>query len=309
MNSDNIEADELDICPGLYCGRTKLTNGSLSECGACPRGYQPSQNLSSLCISCEGVPSMYDFLYLGFMVLLSLGLHGFFIDFTNRKKIPRLSILYVSAIVETVCAAVITAIISDPFGEFWIKSCPVRRISDWYSMFYNPSPDYVNVIHCTQEIVYPLYTIVMIFYAVSLVCMLIVRPFLSIKLVNKKGTDSIYAALYFFPMLTVGQAILGGILYYSFPSILLIVSVITMAVHMSYCEDQEVKVLFYRHCTNARKLAILVCHWLLHAYAIVSITQMTQPLFHSLLLIFIPFPFLFYILTVKFTHPYKLEQC
>uniref|UniRef100_A0A3Q2V9H0 Histone H2A n=1 Tax=Haplochromis burtoni TaxID=8153 RepID=A0A3Q2V9H0_HAPBU len=34
-------------------------------------------------------------------------------------------------------------------------------------MLYNPSPDYVNTLHCTQEAVYPLYTIVLIYYAFS----------------------------------------------------------------------------------------------------------------------------------------------
>ena len=58
----------------------------------------------------------------------------------------------------------------------------------------------------------PRYTIVMVFYALSLVFMLLLRPWLSAKFVQEKGTASIYAALYFFPLLTIGQAILGGIL-------------------------------------------------------------------------------------------------
>ena len=53
---------------------------------ACPRGYQPDDDNTSICSLCEGEPGFYDWLYLGFMVLLSLSLHWFFIDFTNRRK-------------------------------------------------------------------------------------------------------------------------------------------------------------------------------------------------------------------------------
>ena len=52
----------------------------------------------------------------------------------------------------------------------------------------------------------------MIFYAFCLVLMMLVRPLLSYKAVNNRGTRSIYAALYFFPILVVAQAILAGLL-------------------------------------------------------------------------------------------------
>jgi hypothetical protein len=56
------------------------------------------------------------------------------------------------------------------------------------------------------------YTIVMVYYAFCLVLMMIIRPLLSTQFVNKKGSKSIYAALYFLPILTVVQAICGGLL-------------------------------------------------------------------------------------------------
>ena len=57
---------------------------------------------------------------------------------------------------------------------------------------------------------------VMVYYAFCLVIMMIVRPLLSAKL-GYQGTKSIYAALYFFPVLVVLQAIFGGVLckYYT----------------------------------------------------------------------------------------------
>lgn len=65
-------------CPGLYCGRQLLENGNWSDCGACPRGFRT--NDSSVCVPCGDQPVFYDWLYLGFMVLLPLVFHVFCID-------------------------------------------------------------------------------------------------------------------------------------------------------------------------------------------------------------------------------------
>lgn len=56
------------------------------------------------------------------------------------------------------------------------------------------------------------YTIVMIYYAFCLVSMMLFRPWLSAKFTHHGGTKSIYAALYFFPILTVVHAVLAGLL-------------------------------------------------------------------------------------------------
>ena len=50
----------------------------------CLRGYRP--DAKSVCKACEEEPKFYDWLFLGFMALLSLLLHWFFIDFTNKRK-------------------------------------------------------------------------------------------------------------------------------------------------------------------------------------------------------------------------------
>ena len=52
----------------------------------------------------------------------------------------------------------------------------------------------------------------MIYYAFCLLFMMCVRPFVSMKFTESKGTKSIYAALYFLPILIVIQAVLGGLL-------------------------------------------------------------------------------------------------
>jgi hypothetical protein len=76
--------NKLVRCPGLYCGREILSNGSWSNCGACPRGYRT--NGSSACIECNDRPEFYDWLYLGFMALLALVLHWFSIDTATKRR-------------------------------------------------------------------------------------------------------------------------------------------------------------------------------------------------------------------------------
>ena len=74
--------------------------------------------------------------------------------FTNFRG--SLILLHISAFIESVLAAGCTLLVSSPTGSFMIESCPVNALSDWYPVFYNPTNDYVNTIHCTYEVVYPL---------------------------------------------------------------------------------------------------------------------------------------------------------
>lgn len=57
-------------CHGQYCGRVTNT----SECGACPWGSRsgqlPNLNKFGLCETCSEPLELYDWLYLGFMILL-----------------------------------------------------------------------------------------------------------------------------------------------------------------------------------------------------------------------------------------------
>ena len=46
---------------------------------------------------------------------------------------------------------------------------------------------------------------------------------------------------------------------------------------------------------------------MLHAYGIVAITELKEPAFHGALLCLVPFPSLFYLITVKYTDPVKIK--
>lgn len=53
---------------------------------------------------------------------------------------------------------------------------------------------------------------VMMYYAFSLVFLLLLRPAVIGKFVENRGSKSVYAALYFLPILVITQAIFGGLL-------------------------------------------------------------------------------------------------
>lgn len=243
------------------------------------------------------------------MALLLLILEWYIIDQTMKRRNFTKDVLslHISALIENVGSAILTIILVKPIGTFFIHACGVKRLSDWYSLLHNPNPNYVGSLRCTQEVVYPLYTMVFMYFAFSLVIMLLLRPFLVVKIMDGKGKRSIYLTLYLIPILVVIHATCAGLLYYSFPHIIIILSVISIAAHLAFRLDQSMKSLLVTSVKDIRNLVILVGHWLLHGYGIIAITQLKSPVFHSALLSLVPFPALFYILTSKFTDPSKLH--
>jgi len=312
-------SDTPDPCPGLYCGRTDrgVDNNSTedglrySACGPCERGWRViNPGKSSICQKCADPIVLYDKLYLGFVVLFTLLSHWLAIDFTaKRNKFTReILILHSSALVEVLLAALVTLALSQPVGELSITSCSVTSFSDWYALLYNPQPNYEETLHCTHEVVYPLYSIVFVFYAFSLLFMIILRPFLSSKFLPGRGRNAIYAALYFFPIFALIHGVLGGIIYYSYPYIIIITSLVSCAAHYAFKLDQSVKSLVRTSLTDIRNLVIIAGHWALHAYGIVAVTELKEPSLHLSLIGLVPLPAVFYILTARFSDPARIQS-
>lgn len=292
----------------MYCGRELLSNGSWSACGACPRGFRA--NASSACVPCDDTPLLYDWLYLGFMALLALVLHWFCIDMVAmRRNIPKeVVVLHLSALLEIVAASLITLQLTDPVGHFGIRSCKIKRLSDWYTLLHNPSPNYEETLHCTQEAAYPLHTMVFVFYALGASIMLIVRPLIAKKCLPKQGKFSIYAALYFYPILAFIHAVGGGLIYYSFPYITIILSVLSNAAHFAFKLNQTMKSLLLNSILDIKSIVVILGHWLLYGYGIMAVATLRELSMHFAMLALVPLPAIFYILTARFTDPHKLNN-
>nr|CAG4644220.1 EOG090X0BGA [Lepidurus arcticus] len=290
-------------CPGLYCGRTRLFDDAFnfSGCGACPRGTRVE---SRICEPCQDNLTFYDWLYLGFMAMFGLVLHWIAIDRAARPG--RVIAVHLSAVLESVLAGFLTIVLAEPIGTLKVKSCHVQQLSDWYTMFYNPNPNYEETLHCTQEAVYPLYSLVFIYYAWTIALLLLIRPWIVKWCMPQKGKAAVYSALYFLPILALTHAILGGLIYYSYPYVIFLVSLMTSAFHFASQSDQSLGALKRSTFTNVRNLVVVLGHWLLHAYGIIAITQLSRPVLHSAFLALVPLPSLFYVATVKFTDPDQL---
>ncbi|XP_055373867.1 JNK1/MAPK8-associated membrane protein [Condylostylus longicornis] len=291
-------------CPGLYCGRVFFENQTWSDCGACPRGFRvDNSDSNSKCTECIQSPTSYDWLYLGFMSFLPLIMHWFFIDMAAKERsfTKEQVLLHVSALLEVVLSAIISVLVMEPLFSFNLYSCGVYKLSDWYTLFHNPAPDYKERLHCTQEAVYPLQTIVLVFYLLCLLLMMLVRPLLNRKFL-KAGKSAVYCALYFFPILTLLHAVAGGLIYYAFPYLSIVISMVSNACHYSMKIDQSMKSLLKSSLLEMKNAVIIVGHWLILAYGIVSLRQ------HYALLALVPFPSIFYIITVKFTDPSEFRE-
>lgn len=146
----------------------------------------------------------------------------------RRQLTCDIIIMHFLALIESVFALIITLIIIPPIGYLNIKSCSIKSLSDWYTLFFNPSIDFKTTVRCTQEAAFPFYTLIFIFYIFSLV-LLLIRPLIlksisvSSKLLsfdfllndlpnNNNAIKNIYLTLYVIPGLMVVHALFSGLI-------------------------------------------------------------------------------------------------
>jgi len=309
---DKGNVSTLTRCPGRYCGRELLTDGNTtlwSGCGACPRGFRV--NLTWACTHCDDALTKYDWMYLCFMALAGLLLQWYSIDKSAGSNITaKVMISHSSALLETVLSAIITLLISDPVGSLDLKSCAVRQLSDWYTQLHNPQPNYEETLYCAHEAVYPLYSLVFIHYGLSVVLLLTIRPCVNhfTKIKGQNASKPIYFALYFFPVLSVIHGIMAGLIYYAYPYVILLLSLMSHAFHFSSRSDQAWRALLVDTVSSARNLFIVLGHWLLHAYGLAALTMGLPIQLRAAVLTLVPLPTFLYILLARFTDPVKFHS-
>lgn len=74
----------MEKCPGRYCGRMPMENGTFSDCGACARGWKRDENY--ICQPCNGALDMDDYQFLTFSCIVPLLIHLFLIDFVSKQN-------------------------------------------------------------------------------------------------------------------------------------------------------------------------------------------------------------------------------
>jgi len=251
----NIYREEFPACPGRYCGRP-FSDGVIleDECQACTRG---SKTDHYACLPCKDPLSSYAVMYISFMVCFVLLSHFACIEQTTRK-LPQRAILFASATLETLISILASIVLFEPRGTFKIYSCGVSNIADWYPIFLNPSS-----IHCSSEAVYPLFTLILMFYSFGVILTVAVRIVVCYRFCEQEGKRSIYFSLYLFPVLALIHVILGGAIYYTFPYVIMVMSLVFNIVYFLY---------FKRECfTNFYILAHLIVFYISFVFAIMSL--------------------------------------
>lgn len=149
------------------------------------------------------------------MSILLLLIEWYIIDCSIRRRILNIDVLlmHLSAAFEVALAALTLLVtLSDTRGYLWIKSCNVQQLSDWYTIFLNPNPYYKETLRCSQEAVYPLYSMVFMFFGLALLFLLLIRPLMARKVTDKNTGKTVYLTMYAIPALSLIHATLGGII-------------------------------------------------------------------------------------------------
>ncbi|KAL5254856.1 hypothetical protein ACHWQZ_G014335 [Mnemiopsis leidyi] len=288
-----MQDPDLD-CPGRYCGRY------LGECTACPRGMRVNVT-SKNCEDCKMDPETYEWLYLGFMVLVVIYFHMESLTRFLEKACGECDVRSTSkwicvTLLETMVAAFLTLILSDPHGQLQLYGCGVRSFLDWYSVFQNPSEKFVETIYCDSEVVYPLFSIVYKFLGFCLIMMILIKSWYKPTVFT---TSSVYATLYFIPGIALLHGLLCGVIYYSFPYLCISGSLLLTAILMS--EHLEDFTDIVDNIKKAEFMSQILMYWVLHGYGILSIVTYNH-LSHWYLLL-TPLPTVFYVVTLPFSIP------
>jgi len=284
-------------CPGLYCGRApaehNLSSSCNQPCESCSRGFRTN---SFHCLKCDSLLVLYDWLFLGFMMICIMVLNFYAVDMfhsTERKS----WLFHLSIILESVISFILMILSFEPRVKFSLHSCGVKSIKDWYTVFYNPKPDYVTVIRCTQEAVYPLYTAIFMYLVYCLVLMIIFRGVILPKVTRMRPNKSLYAGLYIIPIVGVVHTCFAGVIYFIYPYLMLFLSVIGVAIFLSTLDQEN----YFKDLRTPRHVGVLACYCVAHGYGIISITELSVPIRDGPVMLLVFLPVLFYTVSRRFT--------
>lgn len=264
-------------CPGMFCGQVNISNTSTlcySSCQACPTGYRVLN--SSICEPCDSPATARDYLYLVFICLVTLFLRITVTTVTNWSKLKSFWMLplYIVPVVEVLLAVIFTLLSLSPQGFISINACTVNNIGDFYPIFFNPKSDYVHEIHCTYEVVYPLYSMVFIFFgfhfALHLPLLITVLSvcYLSWSKYRKEfwSARTEYVWLIIFPIILLLYSVTAGIIYYAFDYLTIVISLCVFAVLSTIMQIHN-----FGDFENPFKVYKLPVQWLLTVSSMIAL--------------------------------------
>ena len=159
-------------CPGRYCGRTHLSDGQASDCGACPHAYKTD---GYFCYPCEASPSPYEILFLFVLTVLLFLIHEYFLISKHSVSFTRFLSASLIVLLEVVISSIMALLLQEPVGSLHMYSCGMSRLSDWYPYLDNPRPAYTSELHCANEAAFPLVTWALLLVTFNLISIFVIR--------------------------------------------------------------------------------------------------------------------------------------
>lgn len=232
------------------------------------------------------------------MALLLPVLSAVSIDKWGDVRGIKVTILYICVVIETVLSAIITLLLFTPKWKLNLLVCNGKKVKDFYAIFSSRAKYEGKTIYCNYEVVYPRYTIILTYYAISVLILLIFRPAVS-KIIGSCSRPT-YASLFIAPSLIIIHSLLAGVIYYTFPYILAVLAVVFNAIHLSSYPVQTWKKLIV-DSIKPRNLILILADSSLLAFSVCAITELTDFKTHLPFLLLAPLPAVLYILTAPLT--------
>ncbi|CAP29295.1 Protein CBR-JAMP-1 [Caenorhabditis briggsae] len=296
-----------------FCGRSFISTNyseeatstsSLSQCGACSFGYR--SNATSICVPCETPLQAYDWMYLLFIALLPLLLHMQFIRVARKYCRTRYYEVseYLCVILENVIACVISVLIYPPRFSFFLNGCEKTGLKEWYPACYNPKIGYTKTMRCTYEVVFPLYSITFVHHMILMGAIFTLRSILYCAMLYKAyNAKPYYLAIVSVPLLVMIHSVLSGLIFYSFPYILLIGSLWAMCFHLALEGKRPLKEMIVRLATSPTHWVFLTITMLMLSFGVVALITPLDIQYRWSLLCLVPVPLVFYLITIPFSNP------
>ncbi|VDO69167.1 unnamed protein product [Haemonchus placei] len=143
----------------------------------------------------------------------------------------------------------------------------------WYPEFYNPMINHVKPMRCSYEVVFPLYSLPFMYLLFLLFSVLCCRSILYVFILKRnRDAKAFYYALLSIPKIAVVHALLAGVLYQSYPYIVMLWSLCANAVHLAAEGKISMKEIAKVVCTSPMHMVMLAVNMTLLAFSLLAIS-------------------------------------
>ncbi|CAB3398399.1 unnamed protein product [Caenorhabditis bovis] len=305
----STESTAAPSCLG-FCGRLAVFNESdpnrkqWTNCAACPWGYRASKR--SICEPCTSPLPVYDWMYLLFIALLPLLLHMQFIRSARKYCRTRAyeAAEHISCFMENLIAALVSLFVYPPSFSPQLYTCSKSSMREWYPTSYNPLIGYTKTMRCSYEVVFPLYSLPFLHYSVLFACIIVFRSTLYCILLHKTYNGKpFYYALLSLPLMAGIHGFFAGVLYYTFPILLLLGTIGATVYHLAHEGKRTIREMIVRVATSPTHLFLMLISMSLLAFSLIALASPNEISHKWVILVLVPLPSMFYLLTMPFSHP------